>query len=601
MKLALRPIPRTGPSAAASPAPWAPLDDATIARLTWAIVGFGVFLRIARYLQRFPLWHDEAFLAASFLDRGLSQVLRPLDYLQVAPPLFVGLELAVVKLLGFSEWSLRLIPALAGLAALVLFQHLARLLLRPWPALVAIGFLAVAYSPLRHGNEVKPYAVDLLATIGLLTLGLHAWREPDRARWFGWLAAVSPVVLLGSLPSVFVAGGVLAALAGTAWRSPSRHVKIAYVAFGVSVIASFGLVLAISAATPASEVLRQYYLLEYWSKSFPPIADGPLAVARWFVAIQSGNLVAYPVGGEMGASVPTLVAMIAGVAVLYRRGLKAPLAMLLLPFALNLAAAFVQRYPYGGEARIAQHLAPAVCLLGGLGASVLVDSIRQPARRARVAFALLAVFPVLGVTLFVLGLLSPYHLGTSARSREFARWFWASQGQDATLVCAKADLHRDFEAWQWVTGISAEYLCNQRIYSPPGRRPASSEFPEPTADRPVRCVVYNVAAYRLPWNKPAFRDWVDPLRQRYRLDRIDTYEVNAGLGLESWKVERYHVLEFRPRSSGDDSTPDALDRLLADQASGPAGTRQLETSSSVPPSIAISASARPTRLANLNP
>jgi hypothetical protein len=84
-----------------------------------------------------------------------------------------------------------------------------------------------------------------------------------------------------------------------------------------------------------------------------------------------------------------------------------------------------------------------------------------------------------------------------------------------------------------------------------------------------------VNAYDLPWRKPAFRDWVDPLRASYLLTRIQTFEINTGLGLEPWKEERYHVLEFQARTgSPSERGPDALDRLLAgEDASGitPAG------------------------------
>ncbi|MEY4788029.1 MAG: hypothetical protein RLZ61_247, partial [Planctomycetota bacterium] len=43
------------------------------------------------------------------------------------------------------------------------------------------------------------------------------------------------------------------------------------------------------------------------------------------------------------------------------------LILLLTPFAFNLIAAFMGRYPYGGSARVAQHLLPSICILSALG------------------------------------------------------------------------------------------------------------------------------------------------------------------------------------------------------------------------------------------
>ena len=96
-----------------------------LTRATWAFVGLGLLVRLVRYLVVYPIWHDEAFLAVNFLDRGYLDLLRPLDYSQVAPILFLWIELTSVRLFGFSEWSLRFFPAVCGLASVFLFRHIA--------------------------------------------------------------------------------------------------------------------------------------------------------------------------------------------------------------------------------------------------------------------------------------------------------------------------------------------------------------------------------------------------------------------------------------------------------------------------------------------
>ena len=52
--------------------------------------------------------------------------MRPLDYGQVCPLFFLWLELTAVKVFGFSEWSLRLIPTVCSVASVFLFAHMAR-------------------------------------------------------------------------------------------------------------------------------------------------------------------------------------------------------------------------------------------------------------------------------------------------------------------------------------------------------------------------------------------------------------------------------------------------------------------------------------------
>src|SRR5262245_29107059 len=87
-------------------------DSHWIHRAIWFFVALGLFLRTLRFLLRFPLWGDEAALAANFIDRGYLDLLRPLHFQQVAPPLFLWIELFFVRCLGFHEWSLRAFPFL---------------------------------------------------------------------------------------------------------------------------------------------------------------------------------------------------------------------------------------------------------------------------------------------------------------------------------------------------------------------------------------------------------------------------------------------------------------------------------------------------------
>ena len=65
-----------------------------------------------------------------------------------------------------------------------------------------------------------------------------------------------------------------------------------------------------------------------------------------------------------------------------------------MPMAVALAAAAFKLYPYGGQARIMQYIAPAVCLMAGLGLSTLLGWLPRAIARAaamRVAAITLAV------------------------------------------------------------------------------------------------------------------------------------------------------------------------------------------------------------------
>ena len=201
-----------GPPVAATICGDRELASRRLERATWAFVGLGVLLRIARYAMDYPLWWDEAFVAVNFIRRDYLDLLRPLDYGQVCPILFLWAELTVVKLLGFSEWSLRLFPLVCAILSVVLFRHVAGRVVRGVPLLLAVAIFAVAYHPIRHAADVKPYASDLLAALALLALAFDWWRSPERAGRMWALAAVAPIAIALSHPAVFVAGGIMLGL-----------------------------------------------------------------------------------------------------------------------------------------------------------------------------------------------------------------------------------------------------------------------------------------------------------------------------------------------------------------------------------------------------
>src|SRR4051794_34875575 len=98
-----------------------PPDPRRLDRAVRAFVVLGLGLRLLRYLLNYPLWGDEAFAAVNFRARVSRGRLRPLEYGQICPPLFLWSELTAVRLFGFSERSLRLVPLACSLASVVLF------------------------------------------------------------------------------------------------------------------------------------------------------------------------------------------------------------------------------------------------------------------------------------------------------------------------------------------------------------------------------------------------------------------------------------------------------------------------------------------------
>ena len=383
----------------------------------------GVALRLTRYLLRFPLWEDEAMLSANLIDRGYAGLLQPLHYCQVAPTLFLWGQLTLVKLLGFNEYVLRLIPFLCGLGGLLLFRHVAGRLLQGTSLVLAVGLFAVAYPMTRYAAEAKPYGCDLLVAMTLLALTIEWLRRPDQTRWLWYLAAhVGPAVGY-SFPAIFMAGGVSLVIAwklvrpvlNPSWktRNPNPEIRnredaltpcpspigrgecdaltpgpaprvrrecdaltpglaprgrgafVAWIVFNVVLVASFAAVLIVS-KDAVGESNQQTMEETHWANTFPPLGQ-PLKLPLWLLETHAGAMLGYPVGGPNWGSTFSLLCVVVAVAVLVRRRQWTLLGLLLAPLGLNFIAAALHRFPYGGHARMTLFLAPALCTLIALG------------------------------------------------------------------------------------------------------------------------------------------------------------------------------------------------------------------------------------------
>ena len=258
----------------------------------------GIALRLLRFGLKHPLWRDEAFLAANLLERDFAGLARPLDYQQVCPLLFLWAEKAVSRALGFSEWSLRLLPTIAALAGLFLFRRCASRLLNGQALVIAVAILAIGYAPIRHGGEIKPYATDFLVALGLLALAVEWLTAPDRVVFLWGLVALGPLAVAVSNPAIFIASSVGMVLAVPVLKARSARALVPLTLFGTATVATFLVLLRAVNAAQSAHVME--WMRVYWAGAFPPRAPGALLL--WLARAHTSQMFAYPAGGDVGVA-----------------------------------------------------------------------------------------------------------------------------------------------------------------------------------------------------------------------------------------------------------------------------------------------------------
>ena len=114
--------------------------------LVLAVVALAAFFRFFRFMEFPPgLWYDEAVNgtdALTIIDQDHLTVWRESNFGHST--IFFYLLIASFKTFGYTVFAMRLVPALAGMAAVIAFYFLARWLLGPVPAIIATAFLAVS-------------------------------------------------------------------------------------------------------------------------------------------------------------------------------------------------------------------------------------------------------------------------------------------------------------------------------------------------------------------------------------------------------------------------------------------------------------------------
>ena len=349
-----------------------------------ALVLLGLGLRCYHYLRVPSLWHDEAALAMNVLGKDFGQLLGPLLWHEAAPPLFLWIERGVFLALGDGILALRLLPFLASCAALLLMVPVARTLL-PRAALPWAVFLFACSEQLAwHACEAKPYALDILAAV--LLLGVYAAGKDRPVSWrLIAYTLLAPLLIFLSYPACFLYGGILIAELAAVWRRGRLSALADYALLCLTVLIAFGLVLA----GPA-KAQRDGAILSCWLPFFPDWSR-PWSVPGWAIASTFGvfRYCCKPLG-----EVLLVFAVIGGVS-FWRGGRRSLLALLVVPVLLALAAAFLQRYPYGG-ARVLVYAAPALVLLIAAGVPPALAWMRSRSRWGVAALLILVCLPALG-------------------------------------------------------------------------------------------------------------------------------------------------------------------------------------------------------------
>jgi hypothetical protein len=225
-----------------------------------ALVGIG--LATAVWLSDRGLWLDEASLGLSLLERDHAGLLRPLNYGQAAPLLYLQIVKACAEVFGPSTLSMRLPSLLAFLASVILFSGILRRSLEtPAARIIAMSLFCFNLMLLRYSGELKQYMTEVMVCVMVirLTLGFH--QEGGVRTW---------PLLLGGLMGIFLShtAAMVLAMAGCMmllqWRLDGDvHVLRSALVCGLCWLGALAAYYLMYVKGHPS----QAYMLQYWERT----------------------------------------------------------------------------------------------------------------------------------------------------------------------------------------------------------------------------------------------------------------------------------------------------------------------------------------------
>ena len=252
----------------------------SLAPWTAALLALGVLLRLRQYLFNRSLWLDEAYLAVSFVDRSLGELLlEPLANNQAAPLGFLLLVKLATMAGGVHDWTLRLVPLISGVTGLFLAVPLARSVL---PGTLArnlfVALLACSPVLVYYSSEFKQYQGDLLCSVLILWLGARF--QPGRAWRDGLLLGVVGAACIWlSHSSLFVLAGTGTVLWIEMGRQRHRQAWLAVSVAGLLWLISF----AINHTLSLRGLSANPSLTGFWELAYAPVPPRSLQELGWYL------------------------------------------------------------------------------------------------------------------------------------------------------------------------------------------------------------------------------------------------------------------------------------------------------------------------------
>ena len=297
-------------------------------------------LALVNFFHFRSLWLDEASLALNIVNKPIKELLKPLDYDQVAPIGFLMVEKGFSSIFGNTDWSLRIFPLLLFFPSVYLMYKLALIIFREKSfALFAAAFFSLSYYPLYYSTEVKQYMGDVFISL-IITISTLMFSKTDGKKYWVFYALIGIISVWFSNISV-----ILLFSSGLYFLYQNRKKKQNYLGvikvLGSWVISFFCYYILFVYNHPS-----QQYMVEYWSNANAFLPQNILSME--FILALYNKLIELIKLFHYRLFIIFILISILGFFFLLRKRIEI-LFIIIFPIILHLILSYLKLYPFHGR------------------------------------------------------------------------------------------------------------------------------------------------------------------------------------------------------------------------------------------------------------
>lgn len=176
---------------------------------SYLIIPAGLILSLVQFLTNRSLSVDEAALAISIVNRDATGLLKPLEFNQVAPILYLQIEKLFSNFLANTDYSLRIFPLTGFWISLLLFYRILKRYFRQ-PEVIAFGIALFAFNSvlIYYSSEVKQYMSDVMVTLIMTGILIEKKMSANTKNFWLGLAGSVAIFLSNIAPIILASIGI---------------------------------------------------------------------------------------------------------------------------------------------------------------------------------------------------------------------------------------------------------------------------------------------------------------------------------------------------------------------------------------------------------